>query len=50
MYIVILGVSPYDRCSVTSTPSRVQLFEHISPNNVEQIRTKDITEREAQTK
>ncbi|CAF1254316.1 unnamed protein product [Rotaria magnacalcarata] len=45
-----IGVSPYDRCSVTSTPSRVQLFEHISPNNVEQIRTKDITEREAQTK
>ncbi len=37
-----------DRCSISSTSSRIQLLEFALAANVEQLRTKEITEQEAQ--
>ncbi|CAF1200319.1 unnamed protein product [Rotaria sordida] len=48
--ISLSGVHAHDRCSETATSPRVQLLEYTSANNVEQFRTKEISEQEAQNK
>ncbi|CAF3709392.1 unnamed protein product [Rotaria sp. Silwood1] len=48
--ISLSGVPINDRCSTTATSSRVELLKYSLANNVEQLRTKEISEQEAQNK
>ncbi|CAF4273756.1 unnamed protein product, partial [Rotaria sp. Silwood2] len=48
--ISLSGVPIDDRCSAKATSSRIQLLEYSLANNVEQLRTKEISEQEAQNK